>query len=175
MKDLAIVLLAGIALFLLWNQTVKKTTYAPSDQDVAPIPPVITQSILEKMLEKYPDLVPINTAFINVQSDGTYRARILFFNSKRFFGVQYDIDARVNDDGTVDILKVGDSTIVEQSFGFKPDTYRPWSDVLTTLNTQFKGALVGYRNELPQPTLMNIPEARSKKMLLSDSNLLTRS
>lgn len=174
MKNLAIILLASLALFLIWNG--KIASYAPEDVDrTAPIPPVVTQSILEKMLEKYPDLVPINTAFINIQSDGTYRARILFFNSKRFFGVQYDIDARVNQDGSVDILKVGDSSQVDPSYGFKADQYRPWEDVLDNLSGQFQGALTGYKNQLPQPTLLNIPEARQTQMLMSDSVLLTRS
>ena len=83
MKDLAILLMAGVVLFLVWNS--HKTATFMADPTAA-IPPVVTQTIIEKFLESRKDLVPIDTVFVNAQPDGSYKARILFFNSKKFLG-----------------------------------------------------------------------------------------
>lgn len=166
MKDLAILLMAGVVLFLVWNS--HKTATFMADPTAA-IPPVVTQTIIEKFLESRKDLVPIDTVFVNAQPDGSYKARILFFNSKKFLGIQYDMDARVSDDGSVEVFNVGDSSASTGSYGFKPDRYMPWKNIQENFDTQLKAALAF------KPTLLNMPEAHTTGMILTNQNLQTRS
>ena len=102
-------------------------------------------------------------------------SRIMFFDTKHFLGTQYDVSAKVNTDGSVDILKLGDSASVDPTAGYKPDVYQPWVDVQKNLDTQFKGALQGYKNQPPQPNLSSIPAAYNQDMIVTQTNLQTRS
>jgi hypothetical protein len=122
-----------------------------------------------------PDMAPIDTLFVNIQPDGSYNSRIMFFDTKHFLGTQYDVSAKVNTDGSVDILKIGDSAAVDPTYGYKPDKYQPWTDVTKNLDAQFKGALQGYKNQPPQPNLTNISTAYKQGMVVNQENLLTRS
>jgi hypothetical protein len=122
-----------------------------------------------------PDIAPIDTVFVNVQPDGSYNSRIMFYNTKHFFGTQYDVNAKVNTDGSVNILKIGDSATVDPTAGYKPDVYMPWVEVKDNLTNQFKGALQGYKNQPPQPSLQNISSAYGQNMILTQTNLQTRS
>lgn len=122
-----------------------------------------------------PDLAPIDTVFVNIQPDGSYNSRIMFYNTKQFFGTQYDINAKVGDDGSVSILNIGDSATVDPTYGYKPDVYQPWKDVQTSLDTQFAGALKGYKNQPPQPNLSSPAVAYQQGMIETTSNLQTRS
>jgi hypothetical protein len=177
MKDLVILVLAALVLFFIWNgRQVKTSTYAAGDiSRVAPVPPLVVQAIIEKFLELKPDFAPIDTVFVNIQPDGSYKSRMMFFNTKHFFGAQYDINAKVNDDGSVNIINVGDSGAVESSAGYKPGKYQEWTDVQKNLDVQFEGALQGYKNQPPQPNLSSIPAAYQQNMVVTQSNLQTRS
>lgn len=177
MKDLAVLVLATLVLFFVWNGRQGKTSmYAAGDVNLtAPVPPLIIQAIIEKVQSMKPDMAPIDTLFVNIQPDGSYNSRVMFFDTKHFLGAQYDVSAKVNTDGSVDILKLGDSSTVDPTAGYKPDTYQPWVDVQTNLDNQFKGALKGYKNQTPQPSLQSIPAAYQQSMIMTQSNLLTRS
>lgn len=179
MKDLVILVLVILVLFFIWNGRQGKTTvstYAVDDTTrVAPVPPLVVQAIIEKVQSMKPDLAPIDTVFVNIQPDGSYKSRMMFFNTKHFFGTQYDINAKVNDDGSVNILNIGDTNSVEATAGYKPGKYQEWVDVQKNLDSQFEGALQGYKNQPPQPNLSSVPAAYQQNMIVTQTNLQTRS
>jgi hypothetical protein len=177
MKDLVVLVLVLLILFMIWNgRNTATSTYAAGDVNLtAPVPLNIVQAIIEKVQSMKPDMAPIDTTFVNIQPDGSYNSRIMFYNTKHFFGTQYDISAKVNNDGSVDVLKIGDSSTVDPSAGYKPDAYMPWTSVQDSMSSQFKGALKGYKNQPAQPSLQNISKAYDQDMIMSESNLMTRS
>lgn len=175
MKNLAILVLTVLVLFFLWNGR-QSATYAVGDIDLtAPVPPLVVQAIIEKIQSMKPDMAPIDTVFVNIQPDGSYKSRIMFFDTKHFLGTQYDVSAKIDQDGSVNILNIGDSAMVDPTAGYKPDQYQPWVDIQNNLDAQFKGALKGYKNQPPQPNLMNISSAYNQNMISTQSNLQTRS
>jgi hypothetical protein len=175
MKDIVILVLVLLILFFVWNGR-RSATYAAGDINLtAPVPPIVVQAIIEKVQSMKPDLAPIDTVFVNIQPDGSYKSRIMFYNTKHFFGTQYDISAKVAEDGSVSVLDIGDSATIDPTYGYKPDVYQPWSDVQKNLDTQFAGALKGYKNQPPQPNLVNPSQAYSQGMLETETNLQTRS
>jgi len=129
MKTFIIVVLVLLALFFLFNKK-SYSSYAAEDIDrSAPIPPAVNEAILEKFLKGNPDLVPIDTVFINPQADGSYVSRVLFFNSSIFSGIQYDITSRVSPDGSVAILSSDLTSQPDPTVGFKPDKYKSWKEI----------------------------------------------
>jgi hypothetical protein len=176
MKDLVILVLVILVLFFLWNGRQGTSTYAAGDVDLsAPVPPMVVQAIIEKVQSMKPDMVPLDTVFVNIQPDGSYKSRIMFFDTKHFFGTQYDVNAKVSEDGSVNILNIGDSATVDPTSGYKPDKYQPWVDIQKNLDAQFQGALKGYKNQPPQPNLTNISAAYNQNMTVTQTNLQTRS
>lgn len=149
MKDLVVLILVALAFFFIWNgmKTTRVSSYSTEDtvQDKA-ISPDITQAILAKALTMKPDIVPIDTVFINQGPDNTYDARISFFNKKHFYGVQYDMKAKVDQGGSVNIISFGDSPQVEASAGYAGGSYQNWQSVTDNLNSQFQQALQGAKN-----------------------------
>ena len=176
MKDLVVLVLVVIILFFIWNgRQANASSYEVGDVTLdAPVPPVIVQAIIEKVQSMKPDFEPIDTVFVNIQPDGSYKSRMMFFNTKHFFGSQFDINAKVNADGSVSILNIGDTNTVEASAGYKPGEYQVWTDVQTNLDTQFQGALQGYKNQPTQPNLSSIPAAYKQNMIVTQTNLQTR-
>lgn len=176
MKNLVVLALAILILFFIWNKQTPKAEYAAGDVNLtAPVPPLIIQAIIEKVQSMKPDMAPIDTLFVNIQPDGSYNSRVLFFDTKHFLGTQYDINAKVNTDGSVDILKFGDSATVDPTYGYAPDKYQTWTEVTSNLDAQFKGALQGYKNQKPQPNLINMTKAYNQGMSVTQTNLQTRS
>jgi hypothetical protein len=178
MKDFVILVLVALAFVAVLNNRSSKmvSTYAVSDVNpTAPVPPVIIQAIIEKVQSSLPDMAPLETLFVNIQPDGSYNSRHMFYNTKYFYGTQYDVNSKVGSDGSVQIVKIGDSSQVDPTAGYKPDVYQPWKSVESNLDSQFKGALVGYKNQPPQPNLNNLTKAYGQNMILAESNLQTRS
>ena len=106
MKDFVILVLVSLAFFAVLNgrNARKVSTYAVSDIDpTAPVPPVIIQAIIEKVQSSMPDMAPLETLFVNIQPDGSYNSRHMFYNTKHFYGTQYDVNAKVGSDGSVGI------------------------------------------------------------------------
>lgn len=177
MKDFVILVLVSLTFFAVLNgrDAHKVSTYAVSDVDpTAPVPPIIIQAIIEKVQSSLPDMTPLETLFVNIQPDGSYSSRHMFYNTKHFYGTQYDVNAKVASDGSVQILKIGDSAQVDPTAGYKPDVYQPWKSVESNLDSQIKGALAGYKNQPPQPSLSNITKAYGQNMILAETNLMTR-
>lgn len=178
MKDFIILVLVALAFVAVLNgrNAPKVSTYAVSDVNpVAPVPPVIIQAIIEKVQSSMPDMAPLDTLFVNIQPDGSYNSRHMFYNTKHFYGAQYDVNSKIGPDGSVEIVKVGNSAQVDPTAGYKPDVYQPWKSVESNLDSQFKGALSGYKNQPPQPNLNNITKAYGQNMIMNETNLMTRS
>lgn len=176
MKDFAILALATILAFLVWNSRVTGTYTAspsgiPTDSSAA-IAPEITGAIIEKFQKSNPDFYPLETLFINAQSDKIFDARFMFFNTKHFYGAQYDIQARLNDDGSVDILKTTETAKAESGHGYVADKYQPWNAIQGTLDAQLKKELT---LPVPEPNLDNLATAYTSGMVVTQQNLQTRS
>ena len=167
-----VLLIVLLYLFFFWDP---KSQYDIASDKKQSIAPNIIQAVIEAIQKDKPDEVPLETLFVNVQPDGSYNSRFMFYNTKHFYGTQYDVNAKVGQDGSVEILKIGDSAQIDPTAGYKPDKYQPWVDVQSNLDAQFKGALVGYKNQPPQPNLTNLTKAYGQNMILAESNLMTRS
>lgn len=177
MKDALILALAAVAFFFVLNDrgSSKVSTYAVADVDpTAPVPPIIVQAIIEKIQSTMPDMSPLETLFVNIQPDGSYNSRFMFYNTKHFYGTQYDVNAKVGRDGSVEIVKFGDSAQIDPTAGYQSDKYQPWAAVQSNLDAQFKGALVGYKKQPPQPNLNNLTKAYDQNTILAETNLMTR-
>jgi hypothetical protein len=164
-------------MFFVWNGMQTPSSYYSTEDKVQDqeVSPEITQAILSKALTMKPDIVPIDTVFINPDKDDIYNARISFFNKKHFYGVQYDLKAKVTPDGSVNILSFGDSPKIDDSVGYLGGQFQKWQAVTDNLSAQFQGALQGYKKQPPQPNLTNVSVAYKSGMIESPTNLQTRS
>ena len=147
MKDIVIIGLAMIIIFLLWNGRKMDGYVAPVVGDASQepaseqVPPDVTQVILDSVQQKNPDFIPIETLFINKQGDNMYTARFMFFNTRHYYGVQYDVKAKVESTDKVEILSQKETTTADYSGAYKPDEYTPYSDISASLDSQLKYAL----------------------------------
>ena len=175
MKDIAILILVAILAFLVWNSRVTGTyTASPMGIPVdtaAAIPPEITGAIIEKFQSENPDLYPIETLFVNPQNDNVFDSRFMFFNTKHFYGAQYDIQARVDEDGSVKILKKTETATSDPGYGYVPDKYQPWSGIQGTLDAQLKKEM---STPIPEPNLDNLAQAYKQNMTVTQQNLQMR-
>jgi hypothetical protein len=153
MKDIVILLLVVIVLFLVWNSRVNYT--APVANDNVPVPADVIQAILEKVQSLKPDEYPIETLFITPQADGTYNSRFMFFNTKSFLGSQYDVKSKVSPDGTVEVVNMTDSVQPQQDITYKADVYKPYEDVTKSTDDQLK-AVLATRPETPVVTNLRL-------------------
>ena len=150
MKDLVILVLALIVAFMIWNSRVKVSGYAAPQQTVnsGPVSPEVVQAIIEKIREAKPDEYPIDTIYVKPQENGTYFSRFLFFNSRKFLGNQYDVNAKVGNDGSVEITDMSQSFKVDSNVGYIPDKYQPYQNIQGSTDAQLKAVLAS-RPETP--------------------------
>ena len=156
MKDLTIFLLIAILGFLIWNSSVNGESF----QDVTasqPVKPAVIQSIINSVQAKNPDVYPVQTIYVNTLegSEGSqlYNARIMFLNTRGYFGVQYDIQANAN--GEIISMTESPSTTnigdpVFQPFKPTDTSYGTFEDVQTVLDKQFadlKTQVPGYTSK----------------------------
>jgi len=148
MKDIVIVLLIVIILFLFWNGRQASTMEAEAPTVMAAVPPEITQAIIEAFQKSLDDMVPIETLFIKPQGDGNYSSRFMFMNTKRFYGVQYDVEANVSASGAVTLSKVmATAQPTDYTNAYKPDAYKPYASIDASLNKQLTEAIAAQRGE----------------------------
>ena len=154
-----VIILGTVALvtaFFLWNSSSVK--YA----DPASGPPSVQRNIIQAIIEKIqagaPWLQPVNTVFINpmttAQGGTEYNARIMFLDTRGFFGEQYDVTASVGPDGLVNILKKTATSSPSHAGPFErfqPDKYKSYSNITDSLSLQLRQALQQSR-ELPGTT-----------------------
>lgn len=146
MKDLVIVLLLAIILFLIWNGRQTSTMEAEAPTTTTAVPGEVTQAIIEAFQKSLDDMVPLETLFIKPQGDGNYSARFMFMNTKRFYGVQYDVQANVSGSGAVTLSNVvATAQPTDYTNAYKPDTYKPYAAIDASLDKQLKDAIAEQR------------------------------
>ena len=158
MKNIVVFLLLAILGFLLWNQDsfIRGETFTDVSQNVS-VSPATIQTIINAIQAKDPDVYPVQTIFINPkdgsQGSRIYDARIMFINTRGYFGVQYDIEA----DADGNILNMSEQPMagmgsgdVFQAFGNK-EKYTTFEDTQVVLDKQFaqlKTQVPGYQGKL---------------------------
>jgi hypothetical protein len=156
MKDIVILVLVVIVAFLIWNSRVTLSGYtAPVANTNVPVPADVIQSIIDKVQQMKPDEYPIETLFITPQADGVYTSRFMFYNTRKFFGNQYDVTAKIGADGTVNIQNMTEFSKEDSSVGYKPDTYKPYEDIQNNSVSQLK-AVLATRPETPVVTDLHL-------------------
>ena len=142
MKDLiTVVLLLAIA-FLVWNgRQTSRYAAEPMAQTGDRVSPDVTQVIIEAIISTKDNYRPLETLFINHQGEGVYNSRFMFLNTKNYYGEQIDVQARVNQNGSVDILNQTPTAQVDYSKAYKPDRYESWEVIQNALDSQLRDAL----------------------------------
>ena len=158
MKDIVVFLLLAILGFLLWNRGVFVGGEGFTNvSDKKPVAPATIQSIINAIQAKNPDVYPVQTIYVNSmegdQGSALYNARIMFINTRGYFGVQYDIKA----DADGNILEMAEqpqpglgAADVFEPFG-SSDTYTTFEDTQVVLDKQFadlKTQVPGYQTKL---------------------------
>ena len=147
MKDLVILLLVALILFLIWNgrqgasysAEMTPSSLGPSD---APVSPDVTQVIIEQVQKSLRATYPLETLYIKSTGKDTYDARFMFFNTDGYFGTQYDVSARV-DGGGAQILSQSETAAIGDTAnpGYMPDKYQSYDVIEANLDQQLKDAL----------------------------------
>lgn len=158
MKDIVVFLLLAILGFLLWNRSVMMRGEGFTDvSDKKSVSPATIQTIINSIQTKNPDVYPVQTIYINPlegdQGSMIFNARIMFINTRGYFGVQYDIKA--DTDGNILEMSEQPQPGIGAADVFEPfgpgDTYTAFEDTQTVLNKQFnelKTQVPGYQNKL---------------------------
>lgn len=150
-----IVILGAVAAILgvLFMNNNSVTNYA--EPTTPQVHPSIIQVIIEALQKQEPWLQPVETIYITpktgAQSGITYDVRMLFLDTRGFFGVQYDVTAGVSPTGGVQILSKTTSSSPDRNGPFQsfaPDKYQAYGDINQALNEQLTSALAASR-QLP--------------------------
>jgi hypothetical protein len=151
-QDLLLFLLLAIFGFLIWNRTTGENfTDVSADK---PVEPATIQTIINAIQAKVPDLYPIQTVYINPfegdQGSMIYNARIMFLNTRGYFGVQYDVkaDSRGN---VLEMTEQPSPAMTGPFMAYAGDGYEKFEDIQTVLDQQFaelKTQVPGYETKL---------------------------
>jgi hypothetical protein len=151
-QDLLLFLLIAIFGFLIWNRA-NGENFVDVSAD-KPVEPSTIQTIINAVQAKVPDLYPIQTVYINPfqgdQGSMVYNARIIFLNTRGYFGVQYDIKA----DSRGNILEMSEQPTPAMTgpfMAYTGDSYEKFDDIQTVLDQQFadlKTQVPGYESKL---------------------------
>lgn len=138
MKEVIIFILLAIVGFLMWNGR-RPSSYEMAKVSVAQnvsVPANVIQSILTAVQELKPDQVAIETLFVNLQADGSYVSRFMFFNTSSYSGIQYDVKSKLDPTGSkMEIIEISDSAKIDPNYGYKPDVYASYSTINTRPET----------------------------------------
>lgn len=138
--DMFIFLLLAIFGFMVWNRTSGKEMFT----DVSasnPVDPATIQTIVNGIQDRIPDLYPLQTVYINPmqgnQGSVVYNARILFLNTRGYFGVQYDVQA----DSAGNLISVTGQVQPQANGPFQgfteSDSYQDFDSIEAVLAEQF--------------------------------------
>ena len=147
MEIWVVLIVVAFVVLLLW-----KPASASYDSTVRrqAVSPDIIEVIIEAVQKTEPDMVPIETHYVNRIGDDQYSARLMFFNTRGYFGTQYDIRATVTGNGVVNITNLSTTSQVDQfDSGFsayKPDGYRTYNDISSALEGQMAAAKADIQN-----------------------------
>ena len=109
-----------LALIFAWMFLGKKSTQTRGYSDET-IDGILIQKILAATKKQLPPgYEPIDTVYVNRKSDGTVESRFMFLDLGKYSGVQYDVKANMNSDGTVAVSSVETSLPSELEAAYKP-------------------------------------------------------
>jgi len=142
MKQSTLIIFVMLAIFgfLIWNRVSSETFVDVSA--AKSVAPATIQTIVNAVQARIPDLYPLQTIYINPmqgdQGSMMYNARILFLNTRGYFGVQYDVQA----DADGNLISVTGQVQPEvngpfQGFGEMTDKYQDFESVEAVLEQQF--------------------------------------
>jgi hypothetical protein len=141
MEIWVILLVIAFIVLLLWKPASASYDSTVKRQAVSPD---IIEVIIEAVQKNEPDMVPIETLYVNRVGDDQYSARLMFMNTRGYFGTQYDVRATVTGNGVVNITNLSTTSQVDQfDSGFsayKPDGYRTYNDITASLEGQLAAA-----------------------------------
>lgn len=185
MKDdqLVVFLLLAFFGFMVWNSSRRSATELFENvTDEKPVEPAVIQTIINAIQAQVPDIYPVQTVYIHAMqgSEGSegYNARILFMNTRGYFGVQYDVQA----DAQGKLLSVTGQVAPEAEGPFLPfteDKYRTYEDIQTALDKQFDGlkasAVPGFDTALGQMLDNTRLQQRAQAQAQAEPGTLLRS
>lgn len=145
-QELVVFFLLALFGFLIWNHQRASTETFENVTDDKPVSPSVIQSIINAIQARVPDIYPVQTLYINTMegSEGSemYNARILFMNTRGYFGVQYDVQA----DAKGNLISVTGQVAPDAEGPFLPfseDKYTEFSDIQAVLDKQFEDLKAG--------------------------------
>lgn len=106
-----------LVLVLLWPRLSRGSETRKTNSDA--IDGQMVQKILESFQSKMPDLVPVNTIYVNAEGD-KFKSRFMFLDGYR--GVQYDITSDQNGTVTSYGLTSVSSTLQGPYKPYEPDS-----------------------------------------------------
>jgi len=139
-ETLIIFLLLALFGFFIWNRT-RNETFTDVSSSIS-VEPSTIQNIIDNIQARVPDLYPVQTVYVNPlqgdQGSTIYNARILFLNTRGYFGVQYDVQA----DESGNLIKVSGLTQSDVSGPFleyaqDQNKYQTFDSIEATLTQQF--------------------------------------
>lgn len=109
-----------LALIFAWMFLGKKSPQTRGYSDES-IDGVLIQKILMATKKQLPPgYEPIDTVYVNRKSDGTVESRFMFLDLGKYSGIQYDVKANMNSDGSVSVSSVETSLPSELEAAYKP-------------------------------------------------------
>jgi hypothetical protein len=175
MKQGTLIIFVMLAIFgfLIWNRaSTEQFTDVSVTKSVAP---ATIQTIVNAVQARIPDLYPLQTVYINPmqgdQGSTMYNARILFLNTRGYFGVQYDIQA----DASGNLISVTGQVQPEangpfQGFGEMTDKYQDFDSIEAVLEQQFSDLKKNVPDVAQKlDTWLDIQRAQQRGRALSDS------
>jgi hypothetical protein len=154
MKSLVIVLLLVIIAFLTFNgrETFTEAAKVESASSVTPLPRGQIENIIEAVQAKSPNLMPIETVFINpvtsFQGGDVVNTRMMFYNTDKYSGEQLDIQAQVGDEGA-SIISMTPAATPELAPGLSAYTgpkYRDYQEIQKSFDTELQNYIKGSRD-----------------------------
>jgi len=153
MKSLVIVLLLLIIAFLTFNG---RETFVEAKVEgasaVTPLPRVQIENIIEAVQAKSPNLMPLETVFINpvtsFQGGDVVNTRMLFYNTEKYSGEQLDIQAQVGEGGA-SILAMTPAAHPDLAPGLAAYTgpkYRDYQEIQKSFDQELQNYLKGSRD-----------------------------
>ena len=136
------ILIFVLVAFILYTIFVNKEGYDDAAPRVQKVPANIIQNIIQQIVDKKPELHPIDTVFVDSTGPSTVSGRFLFLDKNSYSGVQYDVTANTN--GAVRITDMSSSVNPEMSGPFMPYGRATYSDVgaatMSTMDDEVRDA-----------------------------------
>jgi hypothetical protein len=149
-EEIVFLLIVGLIFFFIWNSghvpkaapTTQQAAAASPMYDGTAVPLEVVQAVIEKFQNTQPDMVPLETLFFTPIGDGVYKARLMFMNTRHFFGQQFDIQATIDDSGSVTINNTEcTSDPVNFMNAYQPDSYQSFDVIDASIKNQLQSAL----------------------------------